>query len=84
MTTSLVNLSAGQLRKAAALRERIEKLEAQLAACLGSPAPAPAVTRTPKSAGAVRRKISAAGRARLAASARARWAKAKASGRSRL
>jgi hypothetical protein len=66
---ALKNLSAKQLRNAAALRARIDKLEAQLAALLGGSA-APAAGR--------RRRFSAATRAKMAAAQRARWAKRKA------
>src|SRR6185369_15664345 len=74
-TTSLLNLSPAQLRKAADLKERIDSLTSELASILGgdsslNPQPLP-----PKSG---RRQMSAAGRARIAAAARARWAKVRA------
>jgi hypothetical protein len=85
MTTSLVTLSAGQLRKAAAVREKIEQLEHQLAALLGSstatPRPAP---KEPSVAPRKRRRMSAAARAKMAVAAKARWAKAKKAGRNLL
>ncbi len=71
MNTSLLHLSVQQLRHAAALRERIEALERQLAGILGGSVPAAA-------APVKRRKMSAAGRARIAAAARARWARVRA------
>ncbi len=65
MNTPLAHLSVQELRRAAALRERIERLEKELTQILGGRAAAPAK----------RRKMSAAGRARIAAAARKRWAK---------
>ncbi len=65
MNTSLAHLSVRELRRAAALRERIERLEKELTQILGGHAAAPAK----------RRKMSTAGRARIAAAARKRWAK---------
>src|SRR5437868_73819 len=76
-TSSLLNLSPAQLRKAADLKERIDSLTSELASMLDgdsslNPQPLP-----PKSG---RRQMSAAGRARIAAAARARWAKIRAAG----
>jgi hypothetical protein len=65
---SLSSLSVAQLRKAVAVKEQIEQLEAQLASIVGD-------MPTPEAAGKKRRRMSAAGRARIAAAARARWAK---------
>ena len=85
MTQSMVSLSAGQLRKAAVVREEIDKLEHQLATLLGSsaatPRPAP---KEPSVAPRKRRRMSAAARAKMAAAAKARWAKARKAGRNRL
>src|SRR5262245_1093747 len=64
-----INLSAQQLRRAADLQERIETLQAELSALLGS---------TAKTSG--KRGMSAAGRARITAAQRARWAKVRAGG----
>lgn len=64
---ALKNLSASQLRQAATLRARIDKLEAQLTTLLGGGS-APAGRR---------RRFSAATRAKMAAAQRARWAKRK-------
>ena len=95
---SITKLSAKQLRRAAGIREKIDALEAKLAGILpatdgasvparrrpgrprkvGPAKPAPVATLKPK------RRMSKAGRAKLAASAKARWAKAKASGRKSL
>lgn len=61
-------LSISQLKKAVALKEKIAKLQNQLAAITGSTAPVATKKRT----------MSAAGRARIAAAQRARWAKHKA------
>jgi hypothetical protein len=65
---TFTNLTPGQLRRAANVKERIEELEKELAQLLGAPAPA-------ASKGApIRKKISAAGIARIRAAQRARWA----------
>src|SRR5580658_7370992 len=66
----LSSLSVVQLRKAVAIKERIEQLEARLSSIVGN-------TTTPQATGKERRRMSAAGRARIAAGARARWAKIK-------
>jgi hypothetical protein len=71
--SSLLALTSTQLKRAAALKDRIAKLEKQLNAILGGSAPAPA-----KAAKSAKRKMSKAGRARIAAAQRARWAKQKA------
>jgi hypothetical protein len=70
--TNLQHLTVAQLRKVVAIKERMERLEAKLAAIAGeesggeeSPAPAR------------RRRLSAASRARIAAAQRRRWAKVK-------
>ena len=70
MNASLVNLSVAQLRRAAALKEQIEKLEKELTGLVGVAAPVAA----PKK----KRKMSAAARARISAFQKARWAKVKA------
>ncbi len=70
--SSINSLSVTQLRKAAALKEKIEALEKEFDQILGSTAKA---TGTP---GAEKKfKMSAAGRARISAAAKARWAKVK-------
>jgi hypothetical protein len=67
--TSVLNLSTAQLRAVISIKERIEKLEGELASLIGgSESPTPV---------AGRRSMSAAGRARVAAAQRARWAKTK-------
>jgi len=91
---SIINLSARQLRQAAALRERIDTLEKRLAGILNPPGQASQTSRQgrrpakkavepaprPKS----RRRISKAARAKMAAAAKARWAKVKAAGKNSL
>lgn len=83
-----MNLSATQLRRAAALQEKIEEMQQELAALLGGavgngkrkgrgrPSAASLAAEGEKPA---KRKsgISAAGRKRIAAAQKARWAKAK-------
>ena len=66
---SLTNLTSKNLRRAAAIKDRITKLQAELSRLLEG-AEAESVKK--------RRKMSAAGRARIAAAQRARWAKVKA------
>lgn len=71
-----MNLTSAQLRKAAALQDKIEAMQKQLAGLLGGSAPAP--TAPSGAAPAKKRKISAAGRKAIAEAQRARWAKQKA------
>jgi hypothetical protein len=71
--SSIINLSAQQLRRAAAIKEQIQSLENELGRIFGSSAE-PVGVAAPKK----RRKMSAAGRARISAAAKARWAKIKA------
>lgn len=73
MDNLFTRLSVAQLRKAAAIKERIEQLEKDLTGILGIPE---ALTV----GGAIRRrrKMSAAARAKISAAAKARWAKVKA------
>jgi hypothetical protein len=68
------SVSASQLRKAAVIAQRIEKLQAQLNEILGG---APASSSVNKDAAKPKRKLSAAARAKIAAAQRARWAKQK-------
>jgi hypothetical protein len=83
--TLALNLSSKQLHRAAALRERIDKLEKQLATIL---VPASESSATPAAKRATRpkrrRKMSKEARARQAERMRKRWAKVKAAGRSSL
>jgi hypothetical protein len=71
---NIASLTTGQLRKAADLTEKIEALNAELSAILGSSVPAIMVPgkRGPKKGG-----MSAEGRAKIAAAQKARWAKVK-------
>jgi hypothetical protein len=71
--SSIINLSAQQLRRAATIKEQIQSLENELNRIFGSPAKPVAATAPKK-----RRKMSAAGRAKISAAAKARWAKVKA------
>jgi hypothetical protein len=74
MTNSiLTKFTSSRLKRAAAIKGRIEKLEKELTGLLGIPEPLTL-------GGTMRRhrRISAAGRARIAAAAKARWAKIKA------
>jgi hypothetical protein len=71
--SSIINLSAQQLRRAAAIKEQIQSLENELGRILGSSIK-PVAVAAPKK----RRKMSAAGRAKISAAAKLRWAKVKA------
>jgi uncharacterized protein YoxC len=87
--SSLASLSAKQLKKAAKVRERLDKLQTQLENILGvSATPSEAASSGRKSGGKAtrrrRRKVSAAARAKLSAAAKRRWAKRKAAGKSTL
>ena len=71
--SSITNLSVQQLRRAAALKEKIQSLEKELGRLLGSatlPAAASPVTRK-------KFRMSAAAKAKISAAAKARWAKIK-------
>jgi hypothetical protein len=72
--SSIANLSAKQLRRAAAIKDKIQSLENKLNHILGSLAKATTVAAPKRK----RRKMSAAGRAKIAAAQKARWAKVKA------
>ena len=74
---NLTNLTAKQLRRAAAIKEQIASLEGKLNRILGATAPAkaPAIPKAPRKK---KRKMSAAGRAAIRAAQKARWAKVKA------
>jgi hypothetical protein len=92
------NLTAQQLRRAADLQEKIEKLNGELQSILGggNGVPSPARRGRPATAKLTftketivkgempKRKMSAAGRAKIAAAAKARWAKVKAAGKNSL
>lgn len=70
--SSIINLSAQQLRRAAAIKEKIQSLENDLGRILGS-STKPVAVAAPKK----RRKMSAAARAKISAAAKARWARVK-------
>jgi hypothetical protein len=90
----LLSLTAVQLNHAADLKEKIVKLEKELASILwfrssmskrGPGRPKKLFTIGPVEGTKIRRrKMSAAARAKMAAAAKARWAKAKAAGNSSL
>jgi len=70
---SIANLSSSQLLHASAIREKMEKLETELNAILGTE-----IAESPYAGSRPRRKMSMAGRRRIAAAQKARWAKRKA------
>ena len=63
------NLTVSQLKRAVAIKERIEELERELQSVVGRGAGSSFAGRRK------RRKMSAAARAKIAAAARARWAR---------
>ena len=65
-----MNISANELRQAASIREKITKLEKQLAKILGASGAA-ALNGGPRK----QRKLSAAARAKIAKAQKERWAK---------
>jgi hypothetical protein len=67
---SLANLSAQQLRRAAGIKDKIDKLQNELNRIFGA-------TVENQKAPRKRRKMSAAARAKIGAAQKARWAKAK-------
>ena len=87
--SSLASLSAKQLKKAAIVRERLDKLQAQLEDILGVTATPSGAASSGRKAAAKptrrrRRKLSPAARAKLSAAAKRRWAKRKAAGKTTL
>jgi hypothetical protein len=81
--SSLINLSAKQLRQAAKLKDKISDLQSDLDRILAGSGRSSAGS----SAGRPKRKrkpMSAAAKAKIAAAARARWKRAKAAGKNRL
>ncbi len=83
---SLTTLSPAQLRKAANIQEKIQKLQKKLNQILGGQVSAPVEsTEAPKARRKRgRRKMSAAAKAKMARLMKARWAKAKKAGKSKL
>jgi hypothetical protein len=73
MSNTAQTLTAPQLKRALALREKIDKLERKLADVLGTPAAAAAAPKTAK-----KRRMSAAGRLAISRAAKARWARERA------
>ena len=69
----LLNLSVAKLKRMAALKSKIERLQSQLEALAANGAKRPA-----KKAGRKRRKMSAAARRKISLAAKARWAKVRA------
>jgi hypothetical protein len=75
--SSIIDLSAQQLRRAAAIKEQIQSLENELGRIFVSSIK-PVVAAAPKK----RRKMSAAARKKISLAAKARWAKVKAAKKS--
>jgi len=69
----ILNLSVAKLKRLAALKSKIERLQSQLEAVVTNGAKAPA-----KKAVRRRRKMSAAARRKISLAAKARWAKVRA------
>ncbi|MGH7993782.1 MAG: hypothetical protein ACREDQ_09715 [Limisphaerales bacterium] len=68
----LLNLSVAKLKRMAALKAKIERLQSQLETVAASASSSPAKTRRK------RRKMSAAARRKISLAAKARWAKVRA------
>ena len=68
----LLNLSVAKLKRMAALKLKIERLQSQLEALAGSS------SGTTAKVGRKRRKMSAAARRKISLAAKARWAKVRA------
>jgi len=66
----ILNLSVAKLKRLAALKSKIERLQSQLEAVVANGAKAPT-----KTTGRKRRKMSAAARRKISLAAKARWAK---------
>ena len=77
MSNTFSTLTSKQLRRAATIRERIDKLEKQLAATLDLPAERVVTAQAQKP----KRRYSRAARATMAAAAKKRWAKARGGGK---
>jgi hypothetical protein len=74
-----MNLSSAQFRRAAALQEKIEAMQSELASLLGSsPAPSVKGKKDKEQPAKKKRTMSAAARKRIAEAQKARWAKQKA------
>jgi hypothetical protein len=68
----LLNLSVAKLKRMAALKAKIERLQSQMEALAGNG------PRTPAMGGRKRRKMSAAARRKISLAAKARWARVRA------
>ncbi|HEV2438124.1 MAG TPA: hypothetical protein VG077_19180 [Verrucomicrobiae bacterium] len=68
----LLNLSVAKLKRLAALKTKIERLQSQLEAVVAN------VSSSSATAGRKRRKMSAAARRKISLAAKARWAKVRA------
>jgi len=77
MNASIANLSAAQLRRAAALKDQIQALEKELAKLLGATA-----TFAPGTSAKKKKVMSKAARALISAAQKTRWAKLKAAKKS--
>jgi hypothetical protein len=64
---NIYDLSVSQLKRAAVIKEQIERLNKELSATLGAPA-------TSRAAPTINRAMSASARKKIAAAQRARWA----------
>lgn len=71
---NISELSANQLRQAASIKERIEKLHKELTSILGTALSAPTASNGPRK----KRRMSAAAKQKLSDFQKARWAKIKA------
>jgi len=69
----LLNLSVAKLKRMAAVKSKIERLQSQLEALAANGSRTPA-----KKAGRKRRRMSAAARRKISLAAKARWAKVRA------
>lgn len=74
---SITNLSLAQLKEIVSVKEQIGNLEQKLSKLLGGKALTSVIAPAKKT----RRKMSAAARAKIAAAQKARWAKAKGTGK---
>ncbi len=72
-TNDLLNLSVAKLKRMAALKGQIERLQSRLEKLAGNSSAAPA-----GKPGRKRRKMSAAARRKISLAAKARWARVKA------
>jgi uncharacterized small protein (DUF1192 family) len=77
-TKELLNLSVAKLKRMAAVKAQIERLQSRLEALATSASAAPAGKAVRK-----RRKMSAAARRKISLAAKARWAKVRAAKKSK-